>query len=65
MAWTVLAEYGGNFFVLESGGTTQGYSEEVLKMLSMRAKRWNVTQVVIEVQFRGWHFCCVAAAGDE
>lgn len=51
MAWTVLAEYGGNFFVLESGGTTQGYSEEVLKMLSMRAKRWNVTQVVIESNF--------------
>ena len=51
MAWTVLAEYSGNFFVLESGGTTQGYSEEVLKLLSMRAKRWNVTQVVIESNF--------------
>lgn len=51
MAWTVLAEYSGNFFVLESGGTTQGYSEEVLKMLSMRAKRWNVTQIVVESNF--------------
>lgn len=51
MAWTVLAEYSGNFYVLESGGTTQGYSEEVLKMLSMRAKRWNVTQVVVESNF--------------
>ena len=51
MAWTILAEYSGNFFVLESGGTTQGYSEEVLKMLSMRAKRWNVTQIVVESNF--------------
>ena len=51
MAWTVLAEYSGNFFVLESGGTTQGYSEEVLKLLAMRAKRWNVTQVVVESNF--------------
>ena len=51
MGWTVLAEYSGNFFVLESGGTTQGYSEEVLKMLSMRAKRWNVTQIVVESNF--------------
>ncbi len=51
MAWTVLAEYSGNFFVLESGGTTQGYSEEVLKMLAMRAKRWNVTQIVVESNF--------------
>ncbi len=51
LAWTVLAEYSGNFYVLESGGTTQGYSEEVLKMLSMRAKRWNVTQVVVESNF--------------
>jgi hypothetical protein len=51
MAWTILAEYSGNFFVLESGGTTQGYSEEVLKMLAMRAKRWNVTQIVVESNF--------------
>tara|TARA_B110000003_G_scaffold169082_1_gene168958 strand:- start:109 stop:1887 length:1779 start_codon:yes stop_codon:yes gene_type:complete len=51
MAWTIVAEYAGNLFVLESGGTTQGYSEEVLKLLSMRAKRWNVSQVVVESNF--------------
>ena len=51
MAWAVVAELNGNMFLLESGGTTQGYSEEVLKLLAMRAKRWNVTQVVVEANF--------------
>jgi hypothetical protein len=51
MAWSVVAELNGNLFLLESGGTTQGYSEEVLKLLAMRAKRWNVTQVVVESNF--------------
>lgn len=51
MAWAVVAELNGNLFLLESGGTTQGYSEEVLKLLAMRAKRWNVTQVVVESNF--------------
>lgn len=51
MAWTVLAEYAGNYYVLESGGTRQGYSEEALKLIAQRAKRWNVTQVVVESNF--------------
>ena len=51
MAWAVVAEYAGNYFVLESGGTRQGYSEEALKLISLRAKRWNVTQVVVEANF--------------
>ena len=51
MAYSVVAELNGNLFLLESGGTTQGYSEEVLKLLAMRAKRWNVTQVVVEANF--------------
>ena len=51
MAWSVVAELNGNLFLLESGGTTQGYSEEALKLLAMRAKRWNVTQVVVEANF--------------
>jgi hypothetical protein len=51
LAWAVVAELNGNFFVLESGGTTQGYSDEVLKVLAMRAERWKVTQVVVESNF--------------
>ena len=51
LAWAIVAEYAGNMFVLESGGTTQGYADEVLKLLAMRAKRWNVTQVVVEANF--------------
>lgn len=51
LAWTVLAELNGNFFLLECGGTTQGYAEEVLQLLAERAKRWRVTQVVVEMNF--------------
>lgn len=51
LAWAVVAEYAGNLFLLESGGTTQGYAEEVLKTLAVRAKRWNISQVVAESNF--------------
>lgn len=51
LAWAVVAELNGNFYVLECGGTTQGYADEVLKTLAERAKRWSVTQVVVESNF--------------
>tara|TARA_B100000700_G_C15009075_1_gene840003 strand:+ start:248 stop:2056 length:1809 start_codon:yes stop_codon:yes gene_type:complete len=48
LAWAVVAELNGNFFVLESGGTTRGYEADVLAMLAKIAKRWNVNYVVAE-----------------
>jgi hypothetical protein len=51
LAWAVVASLNGNFFLLESGGTTQGYAEEVLQLLAVRAQRWGVTQVVVESNF--------------
>jgi len=48
LAWSVLAELNGNFFLLDAGGTTQGYAPQVLELLAKLAKRWNVTQVVAE-----------------
>ena len=48
LAWSCIAELNGNFFVLESGGTTRGYEVEVLQLLAKVAKKWNVTQVVAE-----------------
>jgi len=51
LAWAVVAELNGNMFVLESGGTTQGYAEEVLRMLADRARRWGVNQTVVESNF--------------
>jgi hypothetical protein len=51
LAWTVIAELNGNFFLLDAGGTTLGYAEEVLKMLATKAERWKVTQVVVESNF--------------
>ena len=51
LAYAIMAELNGNLFLLEAGGSVLGYAEEVLKMLAMRAKRWNVSQIVAEKNF--------------
>jgi len=48
LAWCVLAEYGGNFTVLESGGSTLGYDDTVLEHLAKTAKKWDVNYVIAE-----------------
>ena len=48
LAWCVLAEYGGNFFVLESGGSTLGYDDVVLENCAKIAKKWGVNYVIAE-----------------
>jgi hypothetical protein len=48
LAWCVLAELNGNLFVLESGGSTLGYADEVLQHLAKTAKKWEVNYVVAE-----------------
>jgi hypothetical protein len=48
LAWCVLAEYGGNFTLLESGGSTLGYEDTVLEHLAKTAKKWNVNYVIAE-----------------
>lgn len=48
LAWAVVAELNGNLFVLESGGSTLGYADEVLQHLADVAKRWEVNYVVAE-----------------
>jgi hypothetical protein len=51
LAWAVVAELSGNLFVLESGGTTRGYEDDVLKLLAGIAKRWQVNAVIPEPNF--------------
>lgn len=48
LAWAVVAELNGNLFLLESGGSTLGYADEVLQYLSKVAKKWDVNYVVAE-----------------
>ena len=48
LAWAVLAEYAGNLYLLESGGTTLGYADEILQHLAKVAKKWDVSYVVSE-----------------
>ena len=47
----VVAELNGNLFVLESGGTTRGYEEEVLVHLANVAKRWKVNACIPEPNY--------------
>jgi hypothetical protein len=48
LAWAVVAELNGNMFLLESGGSTLGYADEVLQYLAKTAKKWEVNYVVAE-----------------
>ena len=48
LAWAVVAELNGNFFLLESGGSTLGYADEVLQFLAKLAKKWDVNYVINE-----------------
>lgn len=50
-AYAVVACYGGQMFVLESGGLQGGYGPEVLLKLAEIAKRNKVNKVVIEENF--------------
>ena len=56
LAWCVLAEYGGNFTLLESGGSTLGYEDTVLEHLAKTAKKWGVNYVIAEANFGGGLF---------
>ena len=51
LSWTVLAELNGNLFLLENGGTTLGYADEVLQHLAKTAKKWDVNYVLAESNF--------------
>lgn len=48
LSWAVVAELNGNLFLLESGGSTLGYADEVLQHLAKTAKKWDVNYVVAE-----------------
>jgi hypothetical protein len=50
-SWSVVAELNGNMFVLESGGSTLGYSDEVMGHVAKVAKKWDVNYVVMESNF--------------
>ena len=50
-AYSVVASYGGQLFVLESGGLQGGYGPEVLEALANIAKRNKTNRIIIEENF--------------
>ncbi len=51
LGWCVLAELNGNVFLLEEGGTQEGYEIHVLEMLAKRAERWGCNICEAEANF--------------
>lgn len=49
--WCIAKMYGGNIFVPEIGGTSDGYTEKTLMGLAMTAKRHKVNMILIESNF--------------
>lgn len=49
--WAVMGTLAGKFFVLDFGGTTDGYSTETLDLLTQKAKSFEVNEVVYEDNF--------------
>jgi hypothetical protein len=56
LAWAVVAELNGNLFLLECGGTTRGYEQEVLEHLAQRALHWQATICLVEENMGGGMF---------
>lgn len=61
LAWAVCAELHGNIFVLEIGGTQEGYSEDALVTLANVARRWDVGIVRPEANYGGGIFASALA----
>lgn len=52
-AYAVFGILNGNVFLLDVGGTSEGYSDEALKFLANKAKEYEVHRVVIERNLGG------------
>ena len=50
-AYTILGVLSGNVYVLDCGGTKLGYNDEALMILALKAKEYNVTEIVPEKNF--------------
>jgi len=51
LAWYVLGYLNGQIFVIDGGGTVEGYADNVLKLLAKKAHEFQVDRVVYENNF--------------
>jgi hypothetical protein len=52
-AWAVVKAWGGNYFLMESGGRLGGVGENLWQQLAMIAKRHHVNEILVETNFGG------------
>jgi hypothetical protein len=50
-AWAIVKMLNGYLYLIDAGGMQGGYSEEVLKALAIKAKKFHVNEIVIESNF--------------
>jgi len=49
--WAIVSILNGRLFLLDAGGDRRGYEEAVLEHLALKAKEYNVKEVIIEPNF--------------
>jgi hypothetical protein len=52
-AWSVVKAWGGNYFVMASGGQLGGVSEKLWRAVAALAKRFHVNEILVETNFGG------------
>jgi hypothetical protein len=52
-AWAVVKAWGGNYFLMESGGRLGGVGESLWEKLASIAKRHHVNEILVETNFGG------------
>ena len=50
-SWCIFGTLAGRYFVLDFGGTTKGYGEETLELITQKAKTFSVKEIVYENNF--------------
>jgi hypothetical protein len=52
-AWAVVKAWGGNYFLLDSGGKRGGVSDDFWMLLAQKVRRFHVKEIVVETNFGG------------
>lgn len=52
-AYAVVGQYGGQLFLLDSGGFQGGFEPETLRALAITAGKWKVNKVIVEANYGG------------
>ena len=52
-AWAIVKAWGGNYYLMESGGRLGGVGESLWQQIAMLAKKHSVNEILVETNFGG------------